>query len=577
MKTKYNNTFKNILPYFKDKQFSLLFIFNLLCLLISSLASLITPKVSSSMIDQLGNENFFNKNLYIGLSVLLLFNIVFPYLQTYTSTLLGEKVGQDLRNKLVKKVLKQDYPFIQKNKSSKILTTIVSDTNFVKDTFFTAVTTIVTSVLMMTGSVFAMFSIYPKLALPIIIIFPILAAVLIVFAKSKMPIFQKSQKARDSLNRIINENIKGSMLIRVFVSEKTEKLKFKKANTHSKEIGIQVFQIMSVLIPMINATNLIASMFIVSIGGKSAIEGTLTIGELSAFSSYVTLFGTPMIMIGFLSTALGQAIASLKRINKILDSEETFENGTKNLSTIENIDIKNLSKEFNGKKVLNNVSLNVEKGEKIGIIGMIGSGKSTLLHHLIRIYDPSSGSVEINGTDIKNYNISSIREKVGFCFQENFLVDGTIKYNITFGRKIKKNDLNKAIKCAGVADILKSKDLGMLSKVGERGSNLSGGQKQRIMLARALAGNPQVLILDNAISRLDITTERKVFENIRKNYSDITIIIVAQKISSIRDCDRIYVMDKGSIESHGNHNSLLSTSPIYKEIELTQKNYKHET
>lgn len=574
MKEKKKNIFRNILPYFKHKKIAVLFTFSLICLLASSVVSLISPKIFSGMIDQLGDKNFFNTQLYILLALISIFNIIFPYLQSYSSAILGEKIGQDLRNKLVTKVLKQDYPFIQKNKSSKILTIIMSDTNFVKSILFSSITTIITSVIMIVGSSFAMFSIYPKLALPIVITLPIITVVLILFARNRLYLFKKSQKARDRLNRIINENIKGAMLIRVFVAERTERIKFRKANGKSKNVGTEISQIIAILIPMVNAINLFASMIIVNIGGKSVINGALTIGELSAFSSYVTLFGMPLIMIGFLSTSLGQAIASLERINKLLDSEDKFTNGSLDITDIENIEVKNLSKNFTDKTVLENINMYMEKGQKIGIVGLIGSGKSILLHHLIRIYEPSKGSVEINGKNIKEYDIKDVRQKIGFCFQDNFLVDGSIEYNITFGRKIDRKDIDKAIKTSDVSEILKSKKLGVLSNVGERGSNISGGQKQRIMLARALAGNPQVLILDNATSRLDINTEGKIFENIKHNYPDITIVIVAQKISSVRDCNKIYVIDKGKIVSEGTHNSLIKSSPIYKEIELTQRNYK---
>ena len=304
------------------------------------------------------------------------------------------------------------------------------------------------------------------------------------------------------------------------------------------------------------------------------MEGTLTVGEISAFSSYVLLFAGPLIMLGFLSTSFGQAMASLQRINRILDSEEKFVNGDIPLKEITDIKVKNLSKSFGGKSVLENINMDIKRGERIGIVGLIGSGKSVLLHHFIRIYDPSEGLIEINGKDIKEYEIKDIRGKIGFCFQDNFLVDGSIEYNITFGRKIEKKDLQKAVKTSAVSEILKLKKLGMMSNVGERGSNLSGGQKQRIMLARALAGNPQVLILDNATSRLDIKTEEKIFQNIKQNYPDITIIIVSQKIHSVRDCNNIYVIDKGRIVSEGTHSNLIKSSPLYKEIELTQRNYK---
>ena len=233
-----------------------------------------------------------------------------------------------------------------------------------------------------------------------------------------------------------------------------------------------------------------------------------------------------------------------------------------------------VSKSFRENKVLKNINWEIKKGEKVGIIGLVGSGKTILLDQLIRVFDPDEGEILVNGMDIKEYDLGSLRSRFGFCFQENFLVEGSIKENIIFGRNIPQKDLKKAIETSDVLRIIKEKEGGVNSQVGEKGSNLSGGQKQRIMLARALAGNPDVLVLDNATSRLDIKTEGIISKSLKINYPDLTTIIVAQKISSMKDCDRIYVIDEGEIESVGKHRDLLSSSPIYKEIELTQSNYK---
>jgi ATP-binding cassette subfamily B protein len=418
-----------------------------------------------------------------------------------------------------------------------------------------------------------MFSIDPRISTYIVLIVPISIGILILILKKDFYVFKESQKIRDRLNKVISENIKGSMLIRVFVSEKDEEYKFQKANKQATDRGIQISNLFAKAIPTVNGISTIASLVVLYLGGIDVINNTMTIGELTALNSYIMLFTMPLLMIAMMSTALGQAMASLGRINNVLDSENTFNNGDEDIDTIERIEAKKLSLNIENNKILEDINFEINKGEKIGIIGLTGSGKSMFLKTLNRSLEPQKGQILINDNDIKEYKIEGIREKIGFSLQENFLITGTILENIIFGRDISEEDALKAAKIAKVDEFAEKFEYKYKHQVGERGSLLSGGQKQRIMIARAIAKNPDLLILDDATSRLDISTETEILENIKNYNSEISIILVAQKISSVKDCDRIYIFEEGKIDSYGTHNDLRKSSLLYQEIELTQRNY----
>lgn len=570
---KKTNPLKNIKKYIFGKGFRINLTLLLLTLLLVSGINLITPQVASMYIDSFTTDSQLPINIYTLLTVLAVLTATFATLQTFLTSLIGEQIAQDLRNRLYEKILKQEYEYLYKTKPSKILTVLLSDINYVKTTLVQTITTILTSLIMITGSIILMLSIDTKIALLIILTVPTTIAIIFVAVRKKFALFKKVQKARDRLNKVINENVKGSMLIRVFVSEQTEQNKFNKANEKSKNIGQQIVGIFATVIPLINGILLMGSLIVIYFGGRTSIGGALTYGEITALSNYVFIFTFPILSLGFVVTSIGQAMASLNRINEILDSPITFKNGKEDITKINNLKIENLNYTNEKQKILKDLNFEINKGEKVGIIGLTGSGKTTFIKQLIRSLEPTKGKILINNKDIKQFKIENLRKLIGITFQENFLINDTIKNNILFGNNLTHKELDKILKISNVDEIIEKLPEGLNSKAGEQGSKLSGGQKQRIMIARALATNPKLLIMDDATSRLDIATEKKIFEEIKKNYPDITIITISQKIYSLTDCDKIYVMENGTFTHNGTHKQLLNTSPLYKEIEVTQRNY----
>jgi len=559
--------------YATSKEYILLFVGSFIFLVILNLLNLAIPKIVSSVINEYQATLQISTIFYIIVGALAILSPAASLLQNYLFTLLGEKIGTDLRNRLMKKVLKQGYNYLVKEKPSKILTVILSDVNFVKSSFTQAIAFVITGTVLLIGSVVMMFSLNAKLAAYVVIAVPTFVAILFLVIKNKFKIFNEIQKVRDSLNKVINENIKASMLVRVFVAEKTEIKKFKTQNTLSRNLGIDVTKIFALVIPAISALFYICSLLIIQVGGQEAIVGRLQIGDISAFNLYVLIFIMPLISLSFMATMLGQAMASLQRISDVLDRDIDFKDGKEPLEKINDIHIKKLSFKDEDIDILSDINFDLEKEQKIGIMGLTGSGKTLFLKHFLRAVEPTDGEILINGKDIKEYKSYDLRKEIGFCFQENFLINETIYENIRFGRDIDEKDVQKAARIADVDEFTKKLEKGYKTIAGEKGSNLSGGQKQRIMIARALVDHPSLLILDDITSRLDANTEGRVFENIKKNYPNISMILVSQKISSLKDCDRIYIFDEGKISESGTHDELLKTSSLYQEIELSQSNY----
>ncbi|MCA9381903.1 ABC transporter ATP-binding protein, partial [Candidatus Dojkabacteria bacterium] len=439
----------------------------------------------------------------------------------------------------------------------------------------------ITSIVLIIGSVIMMFKINPSLAVKVVLIFPIVVFSFVFIIRKLVTQFGLAQKARDMLNRSINENIMASMLVRVFVSEDVEQEKFDERNIYAKSVSLSIVRIFSLRVPLINIANYAAIIIVIWFGGNLIAKGTFSDGELLAFYQYTQTFIFPLFILGFIGNSIGQTVVSSKRIEAVMDAPVEFKDGKKNLKEFNTLELVDTNLEFNeqNKKqtVLESISLKVEKRQKVGILGMTGSGKSMILQLILRFFEPTSGTIKINGTDLSKYQIQSVRSKIGLVFQENFIFSGTVKENLVFGNdEITDEEMIKAAQIAEVAEFVEKMPAKYDEIIGERGINLSGGQKQRLTIARALLGKPEILILDDSTSKLDSTTEQKIFENIKKEYPDLTIIIVAQKISSVKNSDRIYVIDEGRIEGEGTHEELKKSSFIYKEIELAQSNLADE-
>jgi ATP-binding cassette, subfamily B, bacterial len=543
--------------------------------LAGSSINLLIPKIISRAIDAFSAGSF-TAGKVIAEFIAASFGIfVFTFLQGLLQTFTAERVAQDLRSQLAEKISQQSYTFVLKSNPARLLTNMTSDMDSVKMFVSQAFVTIISSLFVIIGASVLLIGINWKLALAVLFIVPVIAtSFYIVFRKVRV-IFRKSREVIDSLNRIINESILGSALIRVLNSQQPESQKFLEKNFESRDLGLSIVRLFSVLIPIIMFVSNMAVVAILAIGGHFVVTGSLSLGNFAAFNSYLLMLIFPVMMIGFMSNIIASATASYGRIKQVLDKPVPSETGTINADIRGDIQLRNVSLSLGDRPVLNNISVSVKAGSKTAIIGPTAGGKSQLLYLLTKLIPPDSGSIEIDGIPIEKYSTEVFHKQIGFVFQDSVIFNISLRENIAFNDSVTEESFLKAIETAELWDFIESLPLKTDTIVSERGTSLSGGQKQRIMLARALALNPKILLLDDFTSRVDRKTENKILCNIQNNYPGMTLISVTQKIAPVKHFDQIVLLMQGEIIASGKHKELMESSPEYIQIYSSQRSTHH--
>ena len=537
--------------------------------------NLFIPKIIASAIDNF-SANRFKAGPVITEFLIAAFGIfIFTFVQGVLQTLTSERVAKDLRSKLADKISQQSHSFILKSNPAKLLTNMTSDMDSVKMFVSMAFVNIISSLFVIMGASVLLITINWKLALAVLIIVPVIATAFFIVFKKVRVIFRKSREVIDALNRIINESILGSALIRVLNSQQPECQKFLEKNIESRDLGLSIVRLFSVLIPIIMFVSNIAVVTILALGGHFVVIGTLTLGNFAAFNSYLLMLIFPVMMIGFMSNIIASATASYGRIKQVFDQLPPEESGTISSDIKGNINVKNVSLSYGDKPVLKNISFSVQSGSKTAIIGPTAAGKSQLLYLLTNLIPPDSGSIEFDGISIEKYTREVFHKQIGFVFQDSVLFNISLRENIAFTDNVTEDSLKKAIETAELSDFIDSLPAKIDTIVSERGTSLSGGQKQRIMLARALALNPKILLLDDFTSRVDRNTENKILCNIENNYPKLTLLSVTQKIAPVKHFDQIILLMEGEIIATGKHKELIESSPEYIQIYSSQKSTHH--
>ncbi len=539
--------------------------------------NLVVPKIIASAIDTYTGGNFSLSTIAVEFLIVAVAIFIFTYLQNIFQTYASERVAKDLRTELTAKISKQDYSYIQKVTPSKLLTNLTSDVDAVKMFVSMAVVMIISSAILIIGASVLLILINWQLALAVLAVVPVIGIIFYFVFSRVRKLFKRSQEAIDALNNVINESILGSSLIRLLNSQQYEYQKFLVANTESKDIGMKILGLFAGLMPVITFFTNIATLIILSLGGHFVIAGTMTLGSFSAFNNYLAMLIFPIIILGFMSNVIAQASASYSRIVEVLDAPDKKDEGVIDARIRGDVDIKNISMTLGQKEILRDVSFNVAAGTKTAIIGPTAAGKTQLLYILIGLLNPTSGVIQYDEKDIDLYSKKALHEQVGFVFQDSIMFNLSVRENIAFSNIVKNEDIEKAIQTAELNDFVDALPKGLDTIVSERGTSLSGGQKQRIMLARALALNPKVLLLDDFTARVDTSTEKKILDNVAKNYPGITLISVTQKIASVENYDQIILLMEGEVLAKGVHDDLMKTSPEYVQIynsQLSTTNYE---
>jgi ATP-binding cassette subfamily B protein len=334
---------------------------------------------------------------------------------------------------------------------------------------------------------------------------------------------------------------------------------------------MSILKLFATLIPIVVFVSNLASLTILALGGHYVITGAMSLGDFAAFNSYLVILIFPIIVIGFISNFVVQASVSYGRICEVLDAEETRDTGTLDTPLTGNIELKNISVFYGDKPVLKDVSLELKAGTRTAVIGPTAAGKTQLLYLITGLIHPNEGSVLFDGTNINDYNKETFQHQIGFVFQDSIIFNMSVRENIAFNEKVTEESMSRAIETAELHDFIDSLPKGLDTVVSERGTSLSGGQKQRIMLARALALNPKILLLDDFTARVDNQTEEKILDNVARNYPGITLLSVTQKIASVVNYGQIILLEEGEILARGTHQSLLDSCPEYVQIFNSQR------
>lgn len=425
--------------------------------------------------------------------------------------------------------------------------------------------------IILVGGIIITSTLEPVLTLILVGVLPFLIIIVYMVSKKGIPMYGKLQESADKMTRVVRENVTGARVIKALSKTEYEKSRFAIVNQDVVDKELVAGRLMAVTNPTMNLLLNIGLTMVVIMGAYRVNSGVSEPGKIVAFLSYFMIMLHAVMAITRIFIMLSRATASAIRIEEVLDTEEDLEELQIDPSFSDyHIEFDNVSFSYTKEPCINKVSFSIKKGESLGIIGSTGSGKTTLIHLLMRFFDVDSGSIRINGQDIRSFNKQELRKKFGVAFQNDVLFADTIYENINLGRGLSEKEVNDASIDAQASSFIKQYNQRLDFELAIKGSNLSGGQKQRLLISRALAGDPEILVLDDSSSALDYKTDSMLRKAIRENHKETTSIIIAQRISSVMQLDNILVLEDGQMAGYGSHDDLLETSDVYKEIYHSQ-------
>ena len=486
--------------------------------------------------------------------------------------------ARNIRRRLFNKI--QDFSFgnVDKFSTSSLITRLTTDVTNTQNTFQMIIRMCIRSPFMFVSAIIMSFYINSKMALIFLAAIPLIAIPAAIIMKKACPRFQEMMKNYDLLNGTVQENLIGIRAVKAFVREKDEIERFKIAANAVRTTQVKAEKLVILNMPIMQLVMYLSIIAILWFGGNFIIAGSMQVGELISFITYLTQILMSLMMISMIFVMLVISKASMNRIVEVLDEEVDIKSAEKSkaVSSVKDGSIKfeNVSFSYDKQEstaVLRNINVDIKSGMTVGIVGGTGSSKTTFVQLIPRLYDVLSGKVEVGGVNVKDYELETLRNSVAMVLQKNVLFSGTIKENLKWGNEnATDEEIIAACKAASAHDFVSSFPDGYETELGQGGVNLSGGQKQRLCIARALLKQPKILILDDSTSAVDTATDAAIRKNLASTLNNTTKIIIAQRISSIQDADVIYVLDEGEIVDFGNHEKLLETCEIYKEVYESQ-------
>jgi ATP-binding cassette subfamily B protein len=545
-------------------------------LVLSSVASLVTPQLIAYAIDSGIAPRSLNVILLAvgGLVTAALLRGLFQFLQGYLAERVSQSVAYDLRNDLFAKVERLGFSYYDRVETGQLVTRLTSDVEQIRTFVGSGIVQLAAAAIMLIGTTVLLFSLDWRLALVALSTVPVIFLLLLRFVRRIGPLFRGVQQTLGRLNSILQEDLAGIRVIRTFAREDYESSRFRSVNDELLEKNLTTVRTFSNNFPFVFLLANLGTLAIILFGGLQVIGGSLSIGELVAFNTYLGFLLFPILTIGFLAAAISRAGASAGRIFEVLDAPLEVQDAPDAMPLPPvrcRVEVDDVSFRYPGdeREILHDVSFCAEPGQTVAILGTTGSGKSTLVNLLPRFYDVTGGSVRLDGYDVRDVTLASLRSQIGIVMQSPLLFSGSVRDNIAYGRpEAKGEEIEAAARAARADEFIRALPDGYDTVVGERGVGLSGGQRQRIAIARALLIDPRLLILDDSTSAVDAETEAVIKESLDQLMREghRTVFVIAQRVSTVRDADLILVLDEGTIAARGTHEELLRDSELYHEI-----------
>ncbi len=544
---------------------------------------LMQPELMAKIVDEgvIGHDMALIITTGLRMLGLVAVGAVFGILSAVFASNAAQRFGNDLRNDAFKKVMSLSLQQTDKFTTGSLVTRLTNDINAVQDFVAMLLRMFVRAPMQFIGGIYMALRISPKFGIVLAIALPIQLLLVFLMLKKAGPLFSVVQKKLDRVNSVVQENVSGARVVKAYVKEDYEIDRFSTANAELRDVNLTVQRLMAKLGPVLMILMNGSVIAILLIGGnevEAAIGtiGGIMVGDVMAAITYITQILMSMMMVSMMFQTMTRAAASAKRVTEILECDPAISGGSL-IGTDNNkgsVEFKNVSFSYPnaaGRPVLSDINLDIKPGETVAIIGATGSGKSSLVNLIPRFYDATEGNVLVDGVNVREYELDTLRKKIAFVLQKTELFSGTVAENIRWGRpEASDEEVKLAAQIAQADDFIMGFNDDYNTMIAEKGASLSGGQKQRIAIARAILRRPEILIFDDSTSALDLGTEARLHKALRENIKDTTIIMIAQRIASIKNCDRIAVIENGTIVAFAPHDELMKTSDTYRDIYASQ-------